>query len=439
MAAIDEIVQVQITIESATIDRAGFGTPLIAAVHNFWPETVRTFGTLAELTDEGVPATDPIFLCATKLLSQEFKPPLFKVGKRRLAFNDTWTLEPTNIEEGFEYDFEVGINGLPQTNITHLNGAAETVTAIVADLAAQIDAITDITTMDTDPEVLISATTGGQLVRISGFDPTSMIIQNATADPGLATDLAAIEAADSNWYGLLLDSNGDAEVIAAAGFTQALIKLFGANSSNDDIATSVTDDLGSDLFALGFTRTYLIWDQNDTLGYSAAGWMGDRFPTLPGSSTWKFKDLAGVSTDVVSTGQRTNLRGKNVNFYMRIAGAAITQEGITSGGQFIDITRGIDWLQAEIQVNVFALLVRSEKVPFTDPGIDQVRAEVFTALNQGITNQLLAQDPAPTVTAPLAANINPIDKANRLLPDVNFTATLAGAIHTVRIAGKVSV
>jgi hypothetical protein len=42
------------------------------------------------------------------------------------------------------------------------------------------------------------------------------------------------------------------------------------------------------------------------------------------------------------------------------------------------------------------------------------------------------------VTFPRAKDVDPAAKARRLLPDLNFTATLAGAIHRVKIVGKVS-
>ena len=61
------------------------------------------------------------------------------------------------------------------------------------------------------------------------------------------------------------------------------------------------------------------------------------------------------------------------------------------------------------------------------------------ALALGVANDFLSNDPAPLVTVPKAADVPPTDKANRILRDVKFTATLAGAIHAVVIRGKVSV
>jgi hypothetical protein len=108
-------------------------------------------------------------------------------------------------------------------------------------------------------------------------------------------------------------------------------------------------------------------------------------------------------------------------------------------GEFIDIIRGIDWLQSTITIFVFGMLARLPKVPYTDAGITAVQAQVERALKAGIDSNFLSDNPAPVVTVPLAANVPPIDKANRILNNVKFTATVAGAIHAVNIRGTVSV
>ena len=434
MAALDEIVSVQISVEFATIDRAGFGTPLIAAYHNFWPDLVREFGTLDELTDAGVPVTHPIYIAMSKIFGQEFKPPTCKVGRRNTpTVADTYVFTPTTIEEGFVN--KLTVNG---TDLTYTNGAAETLDTIATAMSLLVNAEANVSSNDLTGSFDVISDVSGTLLNLQDWE--GFTIECTTIDSGIAAHLAAILSADSNWYGLVIDTNSVPEIEGAAAWAQANRKLFGADIVNSDVLDSgVTDDVCSELLANNYTYTYSLFDRDATLAYGAAAWMGDRFPSTPGSSTWKFKNHSGVTFDQFAAGERSTLRAKNCNFYHRVSGAPITEEGVVASGQFIDVIRGIDWLQAEVQVNVFALLARSEKVPFTDAGIDSVRAEILRAINQGITNGLLAASPTPTVTAPAAADVNPIDKGARCLPDVEFTATLAGAIHKVIIKGKVSV
>ena len=116
----------------------------------------------------------------------------------------------------------------------------------------------------------------------------------------------------------------------------------------------------------------------------------------------------------------------------------LTRISPVAQGEFIDIVRGEDWLTSRIQEFVYSVLVNSTKVPYTDAGITAIEAEIRRALQLGINNNFIANDPAPTVTVPLAANVPPNDKAQRILRNVKFQATLSGAIHAINITGTVS-
>ena len=76
---------------------------------------------------------------------------------------------------------------------------------------------------------------------------------------------------------------------------------------------------------------------------------------------------------------------------------------------------------------------------FTDSGIGTILNLITAQLKEGVSKGFLAGDPAPTVTVPKAAAVDPADKAARTLPGVKFQATLAGAIHRVVISGTLSV
>ena len=202
----------------------------------------------------------------------------------------------------------------------------------------------------------------------------------------------------------------------------------------------VTVDVMSDLQSFAYARTAIIYSQARLLNWSGAAWGGNRLSSDPGSSTWAYKTLAAVQVDANLTGGQVSvIESKGGNVYRTIAGVNVTTFGITASGEFIDVTRFIDWLDQRIKERIFGVLINNAKVPFTDGGVDLMRAQILAQLNQGITAGGLAADPAPVVTAPLVADIDPADKAARILPDIFFTATLAGAIHTLVITGVLSV
>jgi hypothetical protein len=105
----------------------------------------------------------------------------------------------------------------------------------------------------------------------------------------------------------------------------------------------------------------------------------------------------------------------------------------------VDITRFVDWLKSELQINIFGLLVNNPKVPFTDAGIDAVRSTILGVMQEGIDSGGLAESPKPIVSCPTAASVDSTNKAARNLPNVTFSATLAGAIHATTITGTLSV
>jgi hypothetical protein len=154
--------------------------------------------------------------------------------------------------------------------------------------------------------------------------------------------------------------------------------------------------------------------------------------------------LAGVSDAGFTTTAITALHEGNVNTYVRKLGVLQTSEGKDTSGTYLDVQRSIDWLQARIEENImFVLLNNSGKIPYDDTGIAIITNTLQGVLKQAVSAGVIAKDEAGngifTVTAPKRADIPANDRANRYLPDVNFDATIAGAIHTVAINGVLRV
>ncbi len=129
---------------------------------------------------------------------------------------------------------------------------------------------------------------------------------------------------------------------------------------------------------------------------------------------------------------------KNANIYTSIAGVHITQDGTLGNGEFIDVTRGIDWLTTRIQQLVFMELINNDKIAYTNAGIQLVVSKVKAALQEGVDRGLLRELGEDAVSAPNVEDISDTAKGNRLLPDINWTVELAGAIHETQINGTIT-
>jgi hypothetical protein len=129
------------------------------------------------------------------------------------------------------------------------------------------------------------------------------------------------------------------------------------------------------------------------------------------------------------------VENKNATWYMTTAGVPMTSNGQVASGEYIDVIHGLDWLKARIQNLVFTALTNVDKVPFTDEGVQMVVSPLKAALEEGKKNGILA---SYAITFPAVAEVSVTDKGRRFLPDVTFTGVLAGAIHSTKINGVVT-
>jgi len=492
--SLQDIVQVTITKETASVARTGFGIPMILSYFTQFTERARVYETLAELEADGFGASNFAHKAASAIFSQNPKVSSIVVGRRNSAVDRAVTLTPTASPPALTA-YKVTINDQVATFTTN---AAPTVAEVTAGLETAINALMPAIWLTVTPYVVgdrrklngniyqavVAGTTGatgpsgtkqaivdgtvtwkyiGPTVTATDTGPgTSVVIAQDTAgapfllevekralltqkdntpDPGIVADLTAVRTAldgNDSWYGLITDSHGEIEIALVAAAVESLRKFYLASCADDEILTGSATDLASDLEAANYARTALLWSTKPHT-FPEAAWVGRVFPLDPGSETWKFKTLTGIAADTLSSTEQTNLDAKKANHYQLVAGVNITAEGVTSSGEFIDVTRFIDSLQADIEESVFERLAALPKAAFTDSGIAIVENEVRGALLRGVETSGLAADPAPTVTVPLASAVSGADKNARILRDVTFTATLAGAIHNLIISGRLSV
>ncbi len=256
----------------------------------------------------------------------------------------------------------------------------------------------------------------------------------------VAEAVAAVSLIDDDWY-CCLSAFVSSPIMQNLGpYIEASYKiLIIRNQDTDVLDAAVTTDICSVLQAGSAFRTAVMYHSKADEQFPDCAWAGKCLPSDPGSITWKFKTLATITNDTWNGTEESTLRNKGANMYIRVAGLNMTQEGVMAGGEFIDVVRSIDWTRARLQEDVYALLKNAPKVPYTDAGVAQVENVVRAVLQEGENQGIYTPDPKFTVTVPKVADISFTDRANRLLPDVNFSATLAGAIHAVEINGTVSV
>lgn len=261
-----------------------------------------------------------------------------------------------------------------------------------------------------------------------------------SGDATVAASLASIQAEDNSWYGLVVDQAmiDKAEDIAAWVEANKRLAFYWTTDENVPDATK-NSDIASVLKGKSYDRAVTIWHPTPTAGadYPDAAWMGEGFPYDPGSSTWAYKTLKGITPDNVS-GKETTLQNKNCNYYSEVGGVNITQEGKVASGEWIDIIIGTDWIEARLRESVYSAFVNNRKIPYDDTGIAVIEGLVKGVLNEAASNGILQAD-SIVVAVPRYADIPQADKIARKLPDVKFTALYQGAIHRTTINGTISI
>lgn len=431
----DDIIDLQITVADKVPEKPSFGTPMLVDYHVAWLDRYTAqYGRPGDMLDDGFTTEDALYQMATALKSQSPAPSVFKVGRLETPYTQIVTLKPTNTSVGFKY---TGV--VDGTTIEYVVEPGDTDVEIMAGLLPLINAVTTVTATSAAGKITVTTNLPGRFVQHSWG--RGMVVQDATVDGGFDDDIAKIADEDMKWYGLLTVPQSKAYIDAAATWTEANGKVYFPQSSDADVLDGTsTTDIASVLKSKAFTRTAGIWHR--LLGgteWAGAAFLASILGKDPGAVNPAFRQLAGITADDLRSGDLTQLGLKNFTRYIRQGGANVTFEGKTGSGRYIDITRNVDWLEAEVRANIWGVFINNDIVPYSDDGISLIKGAVETALNSGQKMRVIATAPAPLVTVPKLADTTQADRAARLLRNVEFSARLNGAINRTIVRGVVSV
>jgi hypothetical protein len=275
-------------------------------------------------------------------------------------------------------------------------------------------------------------------------NPSDLTIEQTHADASVDDDLDAILLEDTSWYALITLYDSRSYVLTVAAWCEANRKLYGPCVNETDAITVAEDETNTDTLQEikneNYSYTFGSYHPSPAEFFSAA-WMGRCLPIEPGAGTWKFRNLTSVTPVNLTATHRLNLTNRRANSYEEVADVAITFEGTVGSSTylFIDNRRNLDWLEDDMSKEVYGALAGAEKLPFEDEGAAVIENAVRASCERAVDRRIFARSPAPSVSVPKVASVSTANKAARLLPDVKFSGTLAGAIHKVNVAGTVSV
>lgn len=469
-------------------------TPIAAAVRNFGillvvgdsteidvGERIRTYtGADQVAADFGTSA--PEYQAAVLYFGQSPKPQQLSIGRWAsgatngllhggpLNAQDQNLVNFTNVTNG---GFTINVDGTPQiitglnfSTATNLNGVA---TLITAKLQAGAVCVWDSVYSRFD---IISGTTGTNSVVNFATAPGSgtdvrALLKIASGQGGrtvagiaaesLASAVAYMANKSTNWYGLQTVSINpstiqDADVLAVAAFIEAqtVTRIYGVTSQDASMLDATnTTSIGYQLAQLGYQRTFTQYSSYNR--FAAASIFGRAFTVdfngFDTTITLKFKQEPGVPAEDLLETEARALQAINVNVFVKYDNdTMILQEGTMANGFFFDEVHGLDWLQNDVQTEVYNTLYKAPKVKQTEPGVTRLATAVARSNNRGVNNGLIAPGiwTGPSIgaleegdmmetgwyvyTNPLA-NQSQADREARKAPPIQDMVKLAGAIH----------
>ena len=330
------------------------------------------------MVSDGFTTNEPVYIAAEVLLSQNPTVASFAIGRRTRLNTQILNLVCSSTSTSDTYTFNVtGLDGVVNAISVPSTGTPATDAASIVTALNLFSNIGTISNSPSNTVVFTQAAASGKLIGIDSWASIGtagapiLALTDATVDPGIAEDLAAIFNVDQGWYGFAIDSNSKNEIEAAAAWAQA--NGFHVFSCNNSDAADIGS--GSSVFtalkALNYTRTFCQFNGSSTFSYGGCAILGVILPLTPGSYTPAYKTQVGVPADPSSilTGTAvTNLNNARGNYYTTFKGISVLISGITPSGEYLTPTIFIDWLQDAIQTAVFTLLTNNLKIAYTHFG-----------------------------------------------------------------------
>lgn len=491
---VDDVINVSVTLQPRAVPLRNFGSFLIigpTANVITTGERLRQYadinGVLADFTN-----TSPEYFAAVLFFSQNPRPAILYIGKWALTATAATLLggvptSPNQVVSGWTGvttgSMKVTVDGVLKT-LSALNFSAAVSMNNVAGIiqTALGGGITCVWNANYKRFEIRSSTTGaastisyadvtGSGVDISAKAGLSLVGGASVPVNGIIAEspLAALTALSiyGAWYGCefapaVSTDITDNQYIACAGFIEASSPnriMAITTQAAASLDPTQTGDLGSQLSALGYNRTFMQYSGNSlwASGSAFARAFTVNFEGNNTTLTLKFKQEPGVLPEVLNETQAAALKAKHINVFVEYAnGVAILQEGVMASGAFFDTVHGTDWLQNRVQTDVFNALFQSPtKLPQTDPGMHVIATVIENGLSKGVDNGLIAPGVwnGPPIGnlqtgqylskgfylyVPAVATQDQADRDQRIAVPMQAAIKLAGAVHSASVVISVN-
>jgi hypothetical protein len=268
-----------------------------------------------------------------------------------------------------------------------------------------------------------------------------------------AAALVAVEEVDNDWYFLTAETHDATDVEAYAEAIEARRKMYFFSSGDATSLTVYNEGVSTDALAVvkenNYLRTKGFFHHAADTEYPECAYVGYNAPFLPGSVVWtnlRFFGLAASQDPVTGTPLNTTQKGyledRSAAYIERLGpNTVIVRNGVTAGGENIDVIRGRDNLEEDINVELQGLLIRQKgsKLPYNNAGITAIYNTVKAVLTRYSGNPRQFIEPNFRMFFPMRDQVPTADLEARIYQSGRFEAELTGAIEAVTINGILTI
>jgi len=263
-----------------------------------------------------------------------------------------------------------------------------------------------------------------QLLSIATYDP------DALEDP-LTVKTAIEKYYDEDWYFVITADAELTDQIAVADFIEA--KRF-----KEYVVKTIDSESRNAFKAKGYFRTIQFYHPIEGEEADAA-LIGEVGNLQPGTITWKFKSLKGITPLKITADELKRIHEDGANVYVTKAGNPQTSEGIVVSGEYIDVVHGMDWIKHNIEHHMQETFRNNSKISFRSGGISLLETDLINVLERaaefGIINK---EDETPlyTVVAKPKSEMPAEEVRKRIYSGLSFSYEPEEAIHLTKIHGE---
>lgn len=171
--------------------------------------------------------------------------------------------------------------------------------------------------------------------------------------------------------------------------------------------------------------------------YVAEGLVGAVGSKEPGSVTYKFKTINGITPQDFTDEEITAIHALNGFVYITKSGVPQTSDGKTIFGEWIDVIHAKGWVVVNVEEAIQSVFSTNDKVPYTNAGINLLALTIEDKMIQATTMGMLVAEDGYTITTKSRDEVEPIDRETRIYKGLSFTFELSGAIHEANITASI--